>query len=60
MTTGVIITVITLLLVINISLMHTSFLIKLILDLLLLGALCVYWVIRLGYARKARQAQEKQ
>lgn len=59
MTMNLIITIITLVLMVNIALMHTSFVTKLLLDLLLIGALCVYWVIRLGSARrKAREAQE--
>jgi hypothetical protein len=60
MTTNIIITLITLALIVNISLMHTSFLIKLLLDLLLAAGLVVYWIIRLGYARrKAREARER-
>lgn len=59
MTVNIIITLITLALLVNISLMHTSFMIKLLLDLLLVAALIVYWIIRIGLARKkARAARE--
>jgi hypothetical protein len=59
MTANLIITLITLALIVNISLMHTSFMIKLLLDLGLAAALVLYWVIRLGYARKkAKEAGE--
>ena len=61
MTTNLVITLITLVLIVNIRLMHTSFLIKLLLDLLLVAALIVYWIIRLAFARrKDRQAREQQ
>lgn len=56
MTTNIIITIITLALIVNISLMHTSFIIKLVLDLLLAAALVVYWIARLGFARKKARA----
>ncbi len=60
MTANIIITVITLALVVNISLMHTSFLVKVLLDLVLLAALVVYWIVRLGFARrKAREARQQ-
>lgn len=60
MPTNIIITLITLALIVNISLMHTSFLIKLLLDLLLAAALVVYWIIRIGYARKSARAAREQ
>jgi hypothetical protein len=61
MPTNVIITLITLALIVNISLMHTSFLVKILLDLVLLAALVVYWIVRLGFARrKAREARQQQ
>jgi hypothetical protein len=60
MTANFIITVITLALIVNISLMHTAILIKILLDLLLVAALVVYWIIRLGYARKKARAAREQ
>jgi hypothetical protein len=56
MTTNIIITIITLALIVNISLMHNSFIIKLVLDLLLAAALVVYWIARLGFSRKKARA----
>ncbi len=56
MTTNIIITLIALALIVNVSLMHTSFMIKLVLDLLLVAALVVYWIARLGFARKKARA----
>jgi Flp pilus assembly protein TadB len=52
MTANLVITMITLALIVNISLMHTSLMIKLLLDLILAAALVLYWIVRLGYARK--------
>jgi hypothetical protein len=60
MATNLIITLITLALIVNISLMHTSFLIKVLLDLILAAALIVYWIARLGYARKKARAAREQ
>ena len=58
MPTNVIITLITLALIVNISLMHMSFLVKVLLDLLLAAGLIVYWIARLGFARrKARDVR---
>lgn len=60
MTANIIITLITLALIVNISLMHTSFMMKVVLDLLLVAALVLYWITRIGFARKkARTAREK-
>lgn len=60
MTANIIITLITLALIVNISLMHTSFMIKLVLDLLLIAALILYWIARIGFARKKARAAREQ
>lgn len=60
MTTNIIITLITLALIVNVSLMHSSFVIKVVLDLLLVAALVVYWIVRIGFARKKARAAREQ